>query len=179
MRDPALWERVEPGESEWDVWIGAVWHSTTLANASAILDSGVILPSRPDRPFRMPQTANSYALHKGYVALFDFRDADPSLIEREHFKWSNYFCPDQVVLEVSVDQLPESLISWRQANAETGYRKVIIPYFEAWSRHAIPIKAVPSVRYILDWNTTYARSLDDVGAVSSEIKGLLDDARNA
>lgn len=131
----------------WGPFLGAVWHLSSPEGAIGILDDKKILPSSPERGFSQPQTANSYALAKGYVALFDFRNATREELDEEKWKWSNYFWgrPFRVGFKVNVDRLHEELVHWQQAKREIGYKKVWVPYFGAWSTHPVPLNAVASL----------------------------------
>lgn len=131
----------------WEPFLGAVWHLSFPEGAIGILDDREILPSSSDREFSQPQTANSYALAKGYVALFDFRNATLDELQEEDWKWGNYFWgrPFRVGFEVDVGRLPDNLIPWQQAKREVGYKKVWVPYYGAWSTQPISLDAVASL----------------------------------
>lgn len=131
-----------------------LWHSTTAEGFIGIVESGKILPSSAERePFSYPQTENSYALLKGYVAVFDFYAATDEQI-RGHYdgKWDGFFPLKQfsIALELDRAQLRERLIPNSQAKEEVGYKKMWIPFVEAWHPIPIPLKAI-SGALVLGW----------------------------
>jgi hypothetical protein len=131
----------------WEPFLDAVWHLSPPEGAIGILDDREILPSSTDREFSQPQTANSYALAKGYVALFDFRNATLAEVEEEDWKWGNYFWgrPFRVGFEIDVDRLSDDLVTWQEAKREVGYKKVWVPYYGAWSTEPLSLDVVASL----------------------------------
>jgi hypothetical protein len=126
-------------------------HVTSPTSMLAILDSGVILPSNPTRPFTFPQTGNSYGLQKGYVCLFDFGVLDEPQYVDFYSRWSTFFFthrPFTVVVELARGVLGGRLIPNSRAHAEVGYDKVWIPHVEAWHDGPISLEAVRSCMLI-------------------------------
>jgi|SRR5690606_23594327 len=140
------WTVTDRNESGWRSFLGRVWHMTWPDPARQIIESGQIIGSSGDRPFSMPQTSNSYALRHGYVALFDFRDAELRLVEDEAMKWSQYFWgePYRVGFSVDVTRLGTDLIPWHVAKSDPN-PSMWIPYFEAWSSKPVPLSAISAV----------------------------------
>lgn len=123
-----------------------LWHSTTTEGFIGIVESGKILPSSTEnKPFSYPQTENSYALLKRYVAVFDFYAAtDEQMHEHYHGKWSSFFPlkGPTIALKLDRDQLKDRLIPNSTAEEEVGIKKMLIPFVEAWYPVPIPLKAV-------------------------------------
>lgn len=141
-----------------------LWHSTTTEGFIGIVESGMILPSSTEnQPFSYSQTENSYALLKGYVAVFDFYAATYKQI-REHYngKWSSFFPLDEltIALKLDRDQLKSRLIPNSQAKKEVGCKKMWIPFVEAWHPIPIPLKAV-SGALILGRGKNYINKIID------------------
>lgn len=123
-----------------------LWHSTTAEGFFGIVENGNILPSSAERePFSYSVTTNSYALLKGYVAVFDFYAAtDEQMKKHYRGKWSNFFPLSglTIALELDRDRLKDTLIPNNQAKEEVGYEKMWIPFVEAWHPVPIPLKAI-------------------------------------
>jgi len=181
------WTLVERDSDAWLHFLGKVWHMTWPDPAQAIFAAGYIEPSSPSRTFSMPQTQNSYALMRGYVAVFDFRSADLRLIKDEAMKWAQYFwgSPYRVGLSIEVEKLPKDLIPWQvaQRNATS---TMWIPYFEAWSPDPIPLSAIDRVTVTaegmvftteLQGSTDWAQLSDDIKRIGELIVSTFEEAR--
>lgn len=123
---------------------GRLWHNTSLQALREIRSTGAIEPNRGQFPFTFPQTGNSYGFAKGYVSLFDF--VTPTEEECIHFymKWAGFFShhkPYTVAIDIAAHRLPGRLVSNEAARLEVGFKKVWIPWVEAWHDGPIPISA--------------------------------------
>jgi hypothetical protein len=168
-----------------DIVRNGLWLSTTCEGFLGIVDKGLILPSSLERePFSYPQTKNSYAAFKGYVAVFDFRAAtDEQICDHYDMKWDGFFPMHSgltIVLRLNRTQLKRKLIPNNRAQEEVGNKKVWIPYVEAWHPEPISVKAVCGA-LVLGWkkdNTTYHKKnnfgyVKDLQQLSEDLKDLL------
>jgi hypothetical protein len=116
-----------------------------------MLATDQIRPNHREFPYSFPQTANSYGFYKGYVCLFDFGVvAEPEYV-RFYERWAEFFerqKPFTVAIELDRAALGEKLVPNDVAKREVGYKKVWIPYVEAW--HIGPISLASCARqYVL------------------------------
>jgi hypothetical protein len=128
-----------------------IWHTTGPWAMRSMLATDQIRPNQREFPYSFPQTANSYGFNKGYVCLFDFGVvAEPEYV-RFYERWAEFFerqKPFTVAIELDRAALGEKLVPNDVAKREVGYKKVWIPYVEAW--HIGPISLASCARqYVL------------------------------
>jgi hypothetical protein len=110
----------------------------------------MIAPSSGRYAMSFPQTSNSYAMMKQYVSLFDLGSAQADQCLFMSWKWTTFFSrfrPFTVALELDRERIREALVPNSEARAEVGFKKVWIPYVEAWHHGPIPLSAV--CRYLV------------------------------
>lgn len=130
-----LFDELKPG----------VWHVTSPQGYLGIRRSGMIGPSSGMHPMSFPQTSNSYAMMKQYVSLFDLGSAEVDQCLFMSWKWTTFFShfrPFTVAFELDCERIREALVPNSEARADVAYKKVWIPYVEAWHRGPIPLSAV-------------------------------------
>ena len=127
---------------------GKVFHATAAHLLPAIVASSNLLPNRDGRlksPFS--QSSNSYGVKRGYVCLFDFRDASAELISSAFYRFLSgairkyAYRPTFLIVG---DSLHAQLIPWQTAYSEIGYREVYMDGVECWYPSSIPIQAITS-----------------------------------
>ena len=130
---------------------GRIWHTTGVRALLDIRSAGAIEPNRGQFSFTFPQTANSYALAKGYVSLFDFATPTDEQCISFYMKWAGFFShhkPCTVAIEVAMDRLPGRFIRNDHAKSEVGFNRVWIPWVEAWHDGPIPLSAFNGYLFI-------------------------------
>ena len=148
----SLYDELRPG----------LWHVTGLRGYLGIRETGAIEPSTNRHPQTFPQTANSYALHKGYVSLFDL--AAPPLEKLVDFssRWTSFwhhFSPMSIAMEVTREAVAATLVPNEDALKEVGSTKVFFPWVEAWHIGPIPLSAIRRYLLIPYGNSTQYRWL--------------------
>lgn len=125
-----------------------IYHRTSIKNYRQICEVGYILPNDGTFPFTYPQSKNSYAFTKGYIALFDFETASVKQCVSQCDKWSSFFTdqkPVTVVLRLDRKQLEDKLKPncVRPKPGDEDY-KIAIPFVEVWYPEPIPVSAIQS-----------------------------------
>ncbi len=125
---------------------GQVFHVTKLQTFDSIRTTGSIKNNR-DGQFRFTygQSANSYGRVRGWVSLFDLRNATDAEIDEALLKYYflNPFFDESthVYLFISECAWPY-LISWERAKQEKAWKEMFIPDVETWYPGDIPISLV-------------------------------------
>ncbi len=128
---------------------GFVFHKTDQRGYEGICKSGVIENNQDAKfPFSYHSSNISYGRDKGYVCLFDFRDA--ALFEINETLLRYTFLPSfQDNYTVYYFHLKKAyyseLIPVSAAREEVGYNKMWIPYTECWFPGDIPIEYISHV----------------------------------
>jgi hypothetical protein len=120
--------------------IGTVFHVTSSAALMAIGGSGAI-HSNHDRRFQFtfPQSENNYGRQRGYVCLFDFREAseDAAREARRKFNFLKPTSADPVFLFLHPSKHAR-LIPWTEAPVGA----MVIPYVETWYPGDVPLSSL-------------------------------------
>jgi hypothetical protein len=127
-------------------------HVTSPLGFRGIKSAGAILPNQGQFPPTFPQSLNSFARCRGVVSLFDFESASDLQVAGTWINSEDFFyChkPATYALWLNRALLPARLITYEEAKAEVGYRRVKIPHIEVWCPVPIPFAAVAKVTVIV------------------------------
>jgi len=171
-----------------DILVRGIFHVTSPSGYRGIVECGEIRPNCGDFEYSYPQSANSYAVTKRKVSLFDFEACEQVQVVRHWFKCECFFTrfhPATYVLKLRRDLIPAPLIRYEQATTELGPKYVKIPFVEVWSSVPVPLQAVGAVLVVREdpvrFRTlapTDPRLADEVALVRSLWPGLSDSQRN-
>lgn len=131
-----------------DVLRRGIFHVTSPSGYRGIVECGEIRPNCGEFEYSYPQSANSYAVTKRAVSLFDFESCQQVQVVQHWSKCEGFFTrfhPATYVLKLRRDLIPAPLIRYEQATAELGPRHMKIPYVEVWSSVPVPLQAVGAV----------------------------------
>lgn len=123
-----------------------LFHCTTVQGVRGIIQAGSIIPNKGKFEFTYPQSANSYALSKGWISLFDFAGTTEEHCISQHWKWESFFISRttiKIALKLDREKLISKLIS-NSARPRLGHEnyKIAIPYVEAWYPEPIKIQYI-------------------------------------
>jgi hypothetical protein len=117
--------------------LGTVFHVTSSPALIDVVSSGAIRSNHDRRfQFTFPQSENNYGRQRGYVCLFDFREASENAAREARCKF-NFLKPtsaDPVFLFLTPSEYPR-LIAWTDAPAGA----MVIPYVETWYPGDVPL----------------------------------------
>lgn len=120
--------------------LGTVFHVTSSPALTDIVSSGAIR-SNCDRRFQFtfPQSENNYGRQRGYVCLFDFREAseDDAREARRKFNFLKPTSADPVFLFLSRSEHAR-LVAWTDAPAGA----MVVPYVETWYPEDVPLSSL-------------------------------------
>jgi len=138
----------QPGEPILPLLKGHVFHVTTEEGYQGIMKDGMVKNNRNcEFPYSYGQSKNSYGRKRGYVCLFDLRDASDEIIKESLRKFS-FLNPEKALdnpffLILSEEAYPH-LILEDQARRDNPYQ-MRVPYIECWYPGHIPIDKIERV----------------------------------
>jgi hypothetical protein len=132
-----------------DVLRHGIFHVTSPNGYRGIVECGEIRPNSGHQfDYSYGQSAQSYAVWKRAVSLFDFESCEQVQVVEQWWKCEGFFTrfpPLTYVLKLRRDLMLAPLIRYEQATAEIGDQYTKIPYVEVWSSVPVPLRAVSAV----------------------------------